>query len=450
VQSVLAEVSPPSQSLAPALRKKSTLALRLALLVLCALYLAQIASPLRVNQDSAMFMGLGSSLADGHGLAYLPDSEHFPIGYPAVIAGFDRLGIACSATFITFNLVLLAGGLLAFCKVCRDDVGLGPNGALGVACLVLASWVVIKHATQAQSDVAFFGFEMIALWMISRVFHTRTYGRWLWALAALCLIVIATLIRSAGVTLLPPLAWALLGNFRTPLLRALFRSRASVFWILLTAAAVAATGYIFFTATRYGNEAIREFSNRGGAVFLIRLELNRLREAGSIATNVPSTISVWWVYIPLRIIGFVVLAKAAHSLWLRRTNLGVLDVFFCGYLAMLVAWPYEDSRFWMPLVPIIAAWGLLWGRNGGWSRPALGVLTAGMVSLGIIALSYSTWVSWSGEKFPDRYASGRNRAIYRAAYYDQWPEDPFLPLDADAVRLVRRYDRQRIVPSTQP
>ena len=91
----------------------------------------------------------------------------------------------------------------------------------------------------------------------------------------------------------------------------------------------------------------------------------------------------------------------------RRDRLAAVDVYTAGYLAILLVWPYQDARFWIPVIPILfgyvaLGWEHSWaGRPLRWARAAyLGAYGL----LGVVALAYSSWISLARDRFPDRFA----------------------------------------------
>jgi hypothetical protein len=118
-----------------------------------------------------------------------------------------------------------------------------------------------------------------------------------------------------------------------------------------------------------------------------------------------------------------------------------VDVFFLAYLALIFGWPFFDSRFWVPVVPVLAAYmaifftKMLPARAASVAGPAYAVL---FVTAGCIAAAYSLWLTFSGERFPDRYGRGAMRAEYCSIFPCQ-NTDTLGPPDRDFVEVLRRY-----------
>src|SRR4051794_7582125 len=93
-------------------------------------------------------------------------------------------------------------------------------------------------------------------------------------------------------------------------------------------------------------------------------------------------------------------------------RLAAVDVFTASYLVILLIWPYQDARFWIPVSPIFLGYAaLIWERTP--ASPAVrraGVAYLGAFGmLGVFAPAHSTWISLAHDRFPDRFAGGADR-----------------------------------------
>ncbi len=150
-------------------------------------YLLQARSPLRLNTDSVVLLSIGASVADGHGFLYRGEATHFPPGYPAMVALLDRLGLASSWSFILLNCAFLGVSLVACYLFCRNPLGLAPSASAGACCMVMLSFVLVKHVTIPVSDVAFLGLFTLVLLLLSRSRDEAGYVRWSWLVWAVLL-----------------------------------------------------------------------------------------------------------------------------------------------------------------------------------------------------------------------------------------------------------------------
>ena len=204
-----------------------------------------------------------------------------------------------------------------------------------------------------------------------------------------------------------------------------------------------------------GLERPRRLRDRaGGVVGVVRWNLRaKLYEWGELVANLPQSkvpVDEAWVGGLFMAVGLVGFGALLYGLWLRRREVGVLEVFTVTYVLMLWLWPGYNARFWIPLLPLI--WGYLAvvglhllrrtrgtrGRTA--TRVAVHAYVAWVLLMGAGALGYSSWISWGGDRFPDRYGGGALRSVYRAADAGV-AATPALshPVDRQAYRMLRRF-----------
>jgi len=129
----------------------------------------------------------------------------------------------------------------------------------------------------------------------------------------------------------------------------------------------------------------------------------------------------------------------------QRRRLAAVDVYMASYCAILLVWPYQDARFWIPVFPLLLGYAGLaaaqYTRFAAVRWTAVAYLSA-FGLLGLVALAYSTWISLAHDRFPERFAGG----VYRASYHAAWAPGPTpagggARVDPQIVRLVQRYSQ---------
>ena len=129
----------------------------------------------------------------------------------------------------------------------------------------------------------------------------------------------------------------------------------------------------------------------------------------------------------------------------QRRRLAAVDVYTASYLGILLVWPYQDARFWIPVFPLFLGYGWLALAPYAEYRVVrwVGVTYVAAFSLlGVVALAYSSWISLAHDRFPERFAGGVYRGSYHAAWSPQAePADQDARVDPQIVRLVQRYSR---------
>lgn len=391
--------------------------LGLVLACLCVGYLIQAASPLRMNKDAIEFLEVGASVSDGDGFLTNGEPSHYPPGYPLILAGLDRAGLARSSVLIGLNLASLAVGLACAGFVLSRSLGIGRDEALLLASMTLLSWVIVKHVTLPVSDVPYFGVSLASLALATRAGELRGRRKVFWIVGAGVLAAIAVSLRTIGVALAPALALAVAGGSR-PSLAGLCRAwethrRAATLALVGVAVALAAGGAAL-GSTMYAREMVQDWRGVGD---LVRFRLEDWAELllnGSQA-QLPQPLQPWLMLAGL---GFV----AAMGLGVRaRRAVEPVDLYVGAYAAILLVWPYRDARFWIPVIPLLLGYAWVGFRDVAQKRRVVsrwlgaGYL-AGYAAMGVLALAYSTWLTLSGDRFADRYGGGIYRASYLAAF----------------------------------
>jgi hypothetical protein len=416
------------------------MALLLGLCLLGIAYIVQLASPLRVNKDAQSLLGIASSASDGNGFLLNGKRSHFPIGYPLLVIGLERVGLANSAGFIGLNLLAIAAGTVATASLLKRSFGFADEPILAIAILTLLCWVYIKHVTLPLSDIPYFGLAQSSLalltWSVGRPPRTRFAA----LSAALMLAVAAIAVRTVGIALLPAL---LLGCLPQGALRMLGDSltidRRRVLLMGFGLIALALVVSFPIVRTRYFHESLDVFRSRVGFVEQARLKLWDWGElilntsAAKLPRPVQPIVIVAGMFVP------VLLWKGAR----QKRQLAFIDVYFACYAAILLFWPYGDARFWLPVFPVMLGYAWLMLRKLLASPAVRWGTTAYLLVFsvfGVVALIYSSWISLAGDRFADRFAGGAHRASYRAAFGLDTPKsDRGAPADPQTVRLVRRY-----------
>lgn len=127
-------------------------------------YLAQIASPLRLINDGVDYLSQASSALDGRGFVLHDGTRSMrPSGYPALLYGMGKLGIANSWTIVLLNCLLLALGSFASYFVLRRSLTISDNAAKLICLLTLLSFLIVRNVTYPLSDICYFGASAICV-----------------------------------------------------------------------------------------------------------------------------------------------------------------------------------------------------------------------------------------------------------------------------------------------
>ena len=120
-----------------------------------------------INGDNASYYVLGHALADGLGFVNPafpgnPAENHFPIGFPLIIALFSKIGLGSIVALKVINgLFLLASGLLWFeiFKRIQSNVNLAIVGAMAI----FLNPVLMRSGTILMSEIPFLFFISLGI-----------------------------------------------------------------------------------------------------------------------------------------------------------------------------------------------------------------------------------------------------------------------------------------------
>jgi hypothetical protein len=416
----------------------------LALLLVSLAYLVQIASPLRLVGDGVDYLLQASSAADGNGFLVHGVQSMRPPGYPALIFLLVKAGIGKSWAIVALNCLLLGIGCWSSYYVLRSSFGFGAGTAQIICLLTLLSFVMVKHVTYPLSDVPFFGASMPCLLLLLRAEGETTPARY-WQLAvSVPLLVFCIELRTIGIALIPAFAWAAVGGARwvKNVPQWLRQHRVATFVVLLLVLVAMAWAGRIFLHSRYLQFNAKTLHRRGVMGNVISDFKDHTWEWGELAVNAPVSKLPGELEIPVRIIGFIALLLAATGVWEKRRTLDASTWYLAGFSSIVFAYPWFDTRLWLPVLPLLMGYVSIGARRlipSGLLRPAIIVYCSLFCLLGVVALGYSTRLTFAGSQFPDLYGDGSLRATYRNAFLGESPRHPN-DISPDALYLLRRYE----------
>lgn len=408
-------------------------------LPVCFLYLVQLWTPLRLNGDAVVLLSVASSAADGHGFLDHGKPTHYPPGYPAMVVGLERVGAARPWGLVGLNALFLCIGFASAAYVARHYFRLSRDWA-GIALLFAAlDFALIKHFTLPLTDIPFFGISMFAVALLVRGERERGPKYYVFWAAALSTSAVGVLVRPVSIALFPCLLWSLGAHLSIGEIVRLNKR-------LIVIGLGVFSGIVFVVAvlllhTRYVQEGLSVLAHQGLARGLRNTLLFRVHEIGELCLNAPagrlgSLSPLVWIFGATAIVG---LAR-----YLRYCRLGFAEVYLAAYTLMMFVWPYGDTRFWTPVLPLIFAELFALARPWeftGWKRRAIVLYAAVYVLMGFAALGYSSWITFSGREFPHRYGDGYLRSTYELLYSDPGARRS-IAHDERALEVLDRYSRK--------
>lgn len=425
----------------------------LLLIFIAIAYGLQVVSPLRINTDAYRLLSMAVSSSDGNGYLVDGQPDQFPNGYPFLVKIMLMAGIADSASLVALNLLFYAGGLYVLWVLARNMVG--RSLALVVVLWLASSWLLIKHATIPLSDAGYFGISLAALYSLWRFFNAPLRTAWPWLLAALVLIFLSLQFRTVGITLLPTAAVTIVlhSGFR-PIWVSLAKYKAKIAWSLAMVGGIGSICLVWVFQTEWFDsqflakgsyfQSMLGYFERQGVFGFFGSNLGfRLREMGEIALNFPENklafLSPAFYLAGLAVWGFVGLG--CISLVKRGFLPLVAYLFF--YLGLMMLWPYYDTRFWIPLLPVFALAAWCWladlSLKGKAVRFCVFAVLVCHIFLGIVALAFSTRISMAGDRVSEYFGEETTQMTYREALRNGLPVEVGL-VHPGKVRILQVFE----------
>jgi hypothetical protein len=363
------------------------------------LYLLQAISPIRLDNDSVVHLRTGARLADG----YASDVTSSPLGYPAFIAMLDRLGLGMSFVFVLANCAFTALGLVCASHLFRDR---RANRRSWVVPLTMLAFLVIRYLPMPLPETMFFGVSLAAVAaMNASSARESAAGRVRLLCVALVLTAAAITLRMMGFVLVPALLFACFLSAHRG--RAALAKVTSPEWVFVSASLIV----IALVAFALG-DSFERYSSEAGLIYLHgdlwgqmwRHVQGLLWTIGALVINLP-----WTQFQPYR--SAFLFAGLVAVVWIFSTVRFRLPrtpaaVYLVSFLVLLVLWPYNAQRLWLPIVPLLigyaerASFRFTPGRK--W-RLFVRAYVAWFAFAGLGALAYTTRITFSGNDFSKVY-----------------------------------------------
>ena len=403
--------------------------------LLLLIYAIQICSPLRINPDAVDYLDLASKLTDYQ--PFLLDGVRpvYPIGTPLLFSVMERFRVANSAGFISLNVACLLIAVLSTASIYRS-LGMTPLLASTTLIFTFSSFILIKHGGIPISDIHYMAASLSAVAMLeSAELAAEKRKKFARFAIALMLVIGAVFLRRVSVALIPACLFVWRSSLRQmeTLRRNVAGSRRT--WIIFTAAligvgafALSMRSYLFYLP-----DFRPQLAGQRPAQLIIRLLYMRSIDLGEVLLNVPYA-KLQRLHGVFPITGIMLIAILIAGMWRARRNFHPSHVYLLAYLAIMSVWPFGDSRFWLPVLPLLAAVSLqgiepLMGRKSiRWIVASYATLYMLMF---LIAAGYTTRITFS-KNFPEAYANGLSESYYVQAWSNG-------RVDTKPARIIRRY-----------
>ncbi|MDD5261041.1 MAG: hypothetical protein PHD76_04250 [Methylacidiphilales bacterium] len=415
--------------------------------LLLALHLTQLFSPLRLNTDAVKLLSMAVSASEGNGFLLNGKAAQLPSGYPFVVVCLMKAGLGHAVWLNALNWFCMAAGTACFALYLRKIARASTSESLAMMALVLSSWVIIKHEAIPLSDLLYFLLVQACL-LLAGLGRTSTgAGRALGYGGALLLACLSPWVRTAGLSLI------LAGIFAQAIfwmrMRTATTGKSVPPLMFFTAAGLAVTAlflcWAFILKHRVEGERsyldilIRQFhkgpvpENMG---LIIQL---RCSEIAGLFLNLPGS-KIHFPSLFLQVAGLFLCIPVLGACFRKIGDNIELAAYLAIYALILSVWPFADARFFIPVLPSLIWLAYLGIREwvpGKYRDLLLKGGFAYFIATGLIALAYSCWLSFSAESFPIRYGDGSYRESYKAAWGQAADAARIKP---DVVKLLKQFE----------
>lgn len=404
-------------------------AVRTSIAVLAVAYLAQTLTPLRLDNDSVVYLRMAAAMADGVSI----EPTGLPIGYPAMVALLDRIGLGSSFFFVLVNCAFIALGLYSVWYVfSARTVG---RRTIIVPMTMLAI-PLIRYLAMPLPESMFFGVSLAAIATMTAATRNTGRVRLQFIAVAVVLSAIAILVRLVGFALVPALLWTFFEHSAS--------SKESKFrWtrerltggILVLAVIAVAVLFLGDSFRKYSYEfGLRYF--RGGFFSTIYYHLQGFTWIfGEVVANLPGTkfrnYRLWFLGVGVIVIVWTLIKVRFRA---PRTPAGI---YLLAFIVLLLVWPYNALRLWAPIVPLLIGYAeiasIRFAAGQKWSRLKR-VYIGWYALMGIAALLYTSRITFAGDNFSKVYglAGGLSSPDSRTGKVDTLH-------NRRAIELMKRY-----------
>jgi hypothetical protein len=317
--------------------------------------------PVGVFQDDGIYAVLGKAIASGEGYRYLnlpgtPYATHYPPGYPLFLALLWKISpeFPQNVALFTFaNAAFLSLAAFGTFRFARARLQLSALGAAVVSIAGTVSMPAIIFGVFVLSEPMFMAALLPLLYYAERCAESDDWRTGIYVgLAGGAL----AMIRTNGMFVVPAFALVLL--FRRRFLGAIAALLAAAVFILpwkmwVSAHATAVPPVLLGKYGPYDawlTNAIREH----GVQFVWDVIVRNTRALYGMlwAMFTGSEASPRLLHPPAALAAFVVLALGA---WRLARRAPVTAWFLVAYMALVIVWPFEPTRFVWALLPLFAA-----------------------------------------------------------------------------------------------
>lgn len=392
-------------------------------------------TPLRLHYDMLRYFAIKDCMESKCPPEADPN-DYLPYGYTVLLLLLSKLGILKSFSVVFVNCLYLFGGLYFVRKIFSYI-----RTPYFLFFLVLLNWTIIKFVTHPLSELQYLFFSLASLY----AFYSFIRDKNIWnLLLAFLLAGLAFLTRTVGVSLVAALFAALIWEYRKQLLVLIKRNRIGIlaFGIGIAAVLVFSRQLGLDHYTGVMSEQFKEGLRFSDVVFW------HFSEWGEILINTSKFKAISfltpamgeWLFV---IMGLLGICGFIYICYIKKNRVPfIVKAYLFFYILLLFNWPFPDPRFWVPVVPLIAA--VISQTSFSHNRVIkicsfLYLLVYSV--LGIVSLVYMTYTSFDKREFSKTQAKGVYRNEYEVHFFGKPLSDTAKQIDPYLVEFLNRYDR---------
>jgi len=314
--------------------------------------------------------------------------------------------------------------------------------------VIMINWLFVKFVTHPLSEMQYLFFSLASVLYYYRFIQQKKIG---FLLLSIFLAWLAFMTRTVGVSLVGALAVGLLWEYRVQQIAFFKKNKFLVIGIL---GGIAAALIIFskpLGINHYANVLSEHFKE---APFFKRVGW-RFKEWGELFINTPSNKVIdkltntnkfageasWLAFVA---VGFIIFCWFVYKVYFHKNNIPFfIKAYILFYCIIMFNWPFNDPRFWVPIMPIIAAVVLqaLFANDNKILKRLSTVLLIVYIALGVFASGYMIYTSLNKKVFARTQAKGTYRSEYEIHFYGKPLSDTVTsPPDTAVINLLKRYD----------
>jgi hypothetical protein len=410
--------------------------------VIFVLVLLNVFTPLRLNNDAGRYLGILEYMKGELGSGSDAAHDFLPHGYPAFLFLLDKINLLSPFTITLTNILCILASSFIITRIFKIE-----NRVLYLT-LLLISFINIKQFTLPVSDQFFTLIFSGTVYLWLKVFKGNRYL----IVPALAGLVLAIYVRTAGVAIIAGIFLYLVYLNKGFIIRSKI-ILASVVFMGITPFVVFICAPAFFEKKIDYLRQLKaeELVDKPFSIFE-RL-LIHFKELGEILFNIPySKLSAIINFYGFNTAAWLLIIVGSLSLFIYIKVVKTLQLYksfpfwvFISYLVIIFLWPFYDTRFLIPVLPVLAY--LFFGHLTLWvkARVLKGMIIGVYVLLGAAGLVYSDALSLSNAFFLSHYGfDSYLTKTYRDHFNNQAQKiKPVFDVNSDFVPyILEKYDRK--------